>query len=820
MIRNIWKRKKLFNHSKQVEDELSLTISLLEAQSEASIDGVLVINNEGKIISFNERMKEMWNIPPETWDSCDEENLLQYAISQLKYPDEFLEKLQHVDTHEEAKLKGEIELKDGRFLDRCSYPLFDKEGRNCCKVWFFRDITERKRAERETRESEIKFRTLYDSSRDAIMLLDEKGFFDCNEATVKIFGCADRAEFCSYHPADLSPKFQPDGTDSMTSANQRIATAMERGSNSFEWMHCRTDGTEFPAEVLLSSMELGGKKVLQAVVRDITDRKRAEEELKKHHDQLDELVKRRTAKLTQANEQLQREITGRKRADDALQSSEEKYRQLVNNLGDGIGVVDEHETFTFVNPATEELFGCQPGKLLGRNLKDFLEPEQYDIVLKQTEERRQNKSSTYELPINNIEGKKRLLRVTATPNFDPDGHFMNTLGIFRDITKFRELESQLRQSQKMEAIGTLAGGVAHDFNNLLTAISGHLELAENAVDPGDPLCPDLAAIRKAADSAAELTRQLLAFSRKQTLEPKILNINAVITRMNRMLRRIIGEDIKLVTHCRKGLWSVKADPGQMEQVIVNLAVNARDAMPRGGRIIIKTENISLNGSQPGIPAGIDPGEYVILSVIDTGAGMTEEVKGRIFDPFFTTKAVGKGTGLGLSTIYGIVKQSGGNIWVESEINAGTSFVIIFPKEEGTPEQIPTREISNVLTKGNETILVVEDEEVVRKLAVRLLTGRGYNVISASTGEEACQLCRSLNFPLDLVVTDVIMPNMGGMELGEKLRQLWPNVKLLYMSGYTADAIHQEGIIDTEKMYLQKPFRLNVLAQKVREILDG
>jgi len=388
-----------------------------------------------------------------------------------------------------------------------------------------------------------------------------------------------------------------------------------------------------------------------------------------------------------------------------------------------------------------------------------------------------------------------------------------------DETEQRHLEVQFTQSQKMQAIGQLAGGVAHDFNNLLTVISGHAELAAITLNKQDPLHDDLKEIQNAAHRAAQLTRQLLAFSRKQTLQPKILDMNDIVRELDKMLKRVIGEDIDLETIAAPDLWRVNADPGQIEQVIINLAINARDAMPGGGKLVIETQNVELDEEYTGKHPEVKPGPHVMLAISDNGCGMKEELKSQIFEPFFTTKEKGKGTGLGLSTVYGIVKQSGGSIWVYSELDAGTTFKVYLPMVTQEADELSREADVSEAPRGTETILLVEDEEGVRKLAVRILKKLGYKVLDAESGVDALVMCQNRKKPVDIVVTDVVMPNMSGAEFIEKLREFWSDFKVLYMSGYTSNAIVHAGVLDKGTPYLQKPFRPVDIARKVRKVLD-
>jgi signal transduction histidine kinase/CheY-like chemotaxis protein len=392
------------------------------------------------------------------------------------------------------------------------------------------------------------------------------------------------------------------------------------------------------------------------------------------------------------------------------------------------------------------------------------------------------------------------------------------IAFFQDITERKSLEKQLRQAQKMEAIGQLAGGIAHDFNNLLGIIIGYSQLFEEQLDEKHPLKPKVAQIQKAGERAAALTRQLLAFSRQQVLEPKVLDLNAVVADMSKMLHRLIGEDIDLVTVPAPDLGHVKADQGQMEQVIMNLAVNARDAMPQGGKLTITTANADLDDVYVRQHLAGAPGPYVVLQVSDTGCGMDRDTQARIFEPFFTTKESGKGTGLGLSTVYGVVKQSEGYIWVYSEPGQGTTFKIYLPRVD-QPET-PAEPVSGVRkdARGTETILVVEDAQALRELTRELLESAGYTVLEASDGAEALRIAKEHHGPIHLLLTDVVMPGMDGRALAESMVVSHPDLKVLYVSGYTDDAILRHGIFDSKITLLQKPFRREDLTRKVRDVL--
>jgi len=391
----------------------------------------------------------------------------------------------------------------------------------------------------------------------------------------------------------------------------------------------------------------------------------------------------------------------------------------------------------------------------------------------------------------------------------------------RDSGKERaKLEEELRQSQKMEAIGQLAGGVAHDFNNLLSVILGYSVLAIDGLPPADPLRLDLEEVAKAARRASELTRQLLAFSRKQVLRPRIVDLNQIVTGLERMLRRVVGDDVSVTIHRAAELGKILADSGQMEQVLMNLIVNARDAMPGGGRIEIETRNATLDAAFAREHHGVDPGSYVALSVTDTGQGMDAATRARIFEPFFTTKAQGKGTGLGLSTVWGIVRQSGGHVEAQSEIGRGTTFTLYLPRAVGEADDVPPEPPAPATVRGSETVLLVEDDEQVRGFVRDVLHRHGYQVLDAPNGGEAFLISEQHASPVHLLLTDVVLPRMSGRDLAARIRRSRPELRVLYVSGYTEDSIVDQGVLDTGVPFLSKPITPDELLHKVRTVLDG
>ena len=388
------------------------------------------------------------------------------------------------------------------------------------------------------------------------------------------------------------------------------------------------------------------------------------------------------------------------------------------------------------------------------------------------------------------------------------------------IAEHKRLEKQFLQAQKMEAIGQLTGGIAHDFNNMLTIIMGYSELMLKSLPPDAPLRDHVEQVKEAGERASLLTKQLLAFSRKQVLQPKVVDLNAVLTNMDRMLQRLLGEDIALVAVPAPGLWRVYADPGQIEQIIMNLAINARDAMPQGGKLTIETANVHLDEAYARQHGPVQPGPYVMLAVSDTGCGMDAATQARIFEPFFTTKELGKGTGLGLSTVYGIVKQSGGYVWVYSEPGRGTTLKIYLPQSEAVAGTVEPRRESDRPAQGTETILLVEDEAGIRKLSRQALEGSGYKVLEAHNGKHAIQVCEQHKGPIHLLVTDVVMPEMSGTEAASRLSSSRPDMKVLFLSGYTDEAVQRHGLLAPGAAFLPKPFTPDTLARKVREVLDS
>jgi len=530
----------------------------------------------------------------------------------------------------------------------------------------------------------------------------------------------------------------------------------------------------------------------------------------------DYIAKDNLARLAPAIERELREAAGRR----ARRESDATLRTLVEHAPLGIYRSTPAGAFLSVNAALVRILGYDsPAEVLRLDMtrdvyadpaerqrlldRDSYTDREYDDV-EATWKRKDGRRITVQLSV-------RAVRTAA-------GAVQYYETFVRDVTDQRRLEQQLIQAQKMEAVGRLAGGVAHDFNNLLTVILSYSELLLEDRKPGDPERDDIEQIRKAADGASQLTRQLLAFSRQQVLEPKVLDINEVLRGTEKLLQRLLGADVRLATRFAADLGQVKVDPGQLEQIVMNLAVNARDAMPDGGRLSIETANVDMDEAYVQIHPTGKAGRYVMVAVSDTGTGMDAETQARIFEPFFTTKEAGKGTGLGLATVYGIVTQSGGFIWVYSEVGHGTSFKVYLPRVDAPVDRAAAAAPAAV--GGSETVLVVEDQAAVRDITRRMLERHGYTVLEAPDGETALRIAAKHHGPLDLLLTDVVMPGLGGRQLAMQLVARRPTLRVLYMSGYTDDAIVHHGILQPGIAYLQKPFTPDILAGKVRAVLDG
>ena len=518
------------------------------------------------------------------------------------------------------------------------------------------------------------------------------------------------------------------------------------------------------------------------------------------------------------------EALERARERQALRRHERLVREIIDANPSLIFVKDWEGRFVLVNQATAEIYGTTVDGLVGKTDADF-NPNAEEIAHFLRDDREVMASGrpkfVPEEPVTNPHTKQtRWFQTIKLPLRLPGEEAVTMLGVATEITERKLLEEQLLQSQKMEAVGQLAGGVAHDFNNILTAIVGYSDLLAAELGDNAQQREDIEEIRKAARRAAALTRQLLSFSRKQVLEPRIVDVNGVVLNLDKMLRSLMSENIELETQLAEDLDAARVDPNQLEQVIMNLAINARDAMPDGGTVTIETANATLGEDYAAKHVSVIPGDYVMLAVTDTGCGMTEATKARIFEPFFTTKPAGRGTGLGLSTVYGIVKQSGGNIWLYSEPNKGTTFKIYLPAVDALPEDIGKAAPVEAERQGSGTVLVVEDDEQLRRLTHRALAAQGYEVLEADRGRSALDAARRHEGPIDLLVTDLVMPDTNGPKLAETLRAARPGLRVLFMSGYPDGAIVHHGMLEAGVAYLAKPFTTEAITRKVREVLEA
>jgi two-component system cell cycle sensor histidine kinase/response regulator CckA len=508
----------------------------------------------------------------------------------------------------------------------------------------------------------------------------------------------------------------------------------------------------------------------------------------------------------------------RKRAEEELRRSEELLRraEAIAHIAGWTLTVDDGVIVT--SDEGRRLFGWGPGSHRMDDLLALVHPDDRPRV------EAAMRGALAGIPFETehrlvVTGEIKWIHRRVEPETDGQGHVVRLIGVSQDITARRQLEEQFWQAQKMDAIGTLAGGVAHDFNNLLTIINGNSDLLLSSIKPDDPMRNRLAEIHKAGERAGSLTRQLLMFSRQQVIEPKVLDLNAVVADMEKMLGRLIGEDIVLTTVLGPALAPVQVDPGQFQQVLMNLSVNARDAMPQGGRLTIETCNVTLDDTYAGTHPGVRPGGYIMLAVSDTGTGMDAPTKARIFEPFFTTKETGKGTGLGLAVVHGVVTQSEGHIDVYSEVGKGTTLKIYLPAVKERLAMGKSGHGLRLMPRGSETVLLIEDEDAVRTLARHVLSTCGYMVLEAADGREAVRVAGQHPGRIDLVVSDVVMPHLGGRQLVERLAAVKPGMKVLFVSGYTDNALVRHGVLEAEYAFLQKPFTLTALAQKVREVLD-
>jgi PAS domain S-box-containing protein len=1063
---------------KEREEALRFQKMLLECQSEASPDGILIVSNDRKWLSYNQRFLEVWRYSPRVIEGRSSQIALQEALPQLAEPEQFLATTEHLYAHPDESGHDELRFKDGRIIERHSAPVKDAAGLHYGRVWYFRDITERKQVEEALRKSEEKYRSLFEMAGDAILIvrLPDGKILDANMVTVKMLGYSKEELQALDGGKDVIAPEVLEETEYAWAAQ-----LANQGDFLVETLWVRKDGSRFPVAVSGKPVEIKDELLIQLIGRDITERVQAEKALRASElkyrtliehipaityiaaldetsatlyispRQIEEILGFRPEEwqaegrdiwfqqlhpadrervLAEAaagyvspapfvreyrmfsrdervvwirdeavvvrdeagqplfRQGIMSDITALKQAEAELRRRNRELsllNQVIAASAAGLepvtiletacrelalafeapqataALLNEDKTASTIvaeyrakgrpsalghvipaenNPVTPYVLTHKAhlvvedarndprlpvihelthqrgivsrlilpliieGEVIGSLRLDTSEPRAFSIeevnlawsvadqvagglararlgqarrllsaaveqsaesvIITDTEGTIIYVNSTFEqasgysltealgqtprflksgrqeaafykelwatitagqvwhgrLTNKKKDGKLYTIDAMITPVRDEKGEIVNYVALQRDVTRELQLEEQLRQSQKMEAIGRLAGGVAHDFNNLLTVISGHTEfLADSYLNSDDPRRKDIEQIKRAGERAALLTRQLLAFSRQQPTQLHCLNLNQVITNLENMLRRLLGEHLALRIDLAPDLGYVLADHGQLEQIMMNLAVNARDAMPGGGKLTLKTANISLSDDEASRVLNLKPGPYVLLSITDTGVGMDEETRSHMFEPFYTTKAAGKGTGLGLAIVYGIVEQSNGHIQVESELGQGTTFRIYLPQIEQAAKTAPPVKASPPAAMGHETILLVEDEAGVRLVTRKFLEKGGYTVLEASHAEEALYLCQQYQGRTDLLITDVVMPDISGPELAGQLAQLYPSLKVLYISGYTDEELKEHRVQNTAPILLKKPFTSDALARKVREVLD-
>lgn len=688
-----------------------------------------------------------------------------------------------------------------------------------------KEIAERKAAQKALLDSEKRFMDVFYFSPDAMLLIDNGTFVDCNQAAIEMMRAQDKNELLAIDPSDISPPSQPDGQSSLSKARKMFATAFEKGVHRFEWIHCRRDGEQFPVEVSLISIVLGGKPMMYCVWRDLTEQKAAEKELSDHREHLEELVAERTEELKRTNQELRREIAERKQTENALRQSEERYRVLFNSISDFIYTHDLEGKILSINPLAAKSLGYDKEELEGRNLADFM-PEHLRAAIK-TEfmpEMLKHGHTEGVLTLLDSGGKHHYLEYRSVLMQSQESE-LYVSGSGRDITdkvhaerEHNAIQEQLLQAQKMEAVGTLASGVAHDFNNVLQGITGYVELLGRSVALAEKEQGYLAEVLRSSERAAQMVKHLLTFSSKAPLALSHFDINAEVQHVVGLLKRTIPKMVTIEFHPGSDLKPVKGDAAQIEQLILNLGINARDAMPDGGRLVFETANVELDDNYQKAHVGVTPGNYVLLTVSDSGTGMSKETQEHIYEPFYTTKPQGKGTGLGLATVFGIVKGHHGFINCYSEPGLGTTFNIYLPAVTSGPEMAHIKsEPSLDLLRGSETILLVDDEETIRTLGSHFLFQFGYTVITADSGEKALQVFKKAQQSIDLVILDLGMPGMGGKKCLQELRKLAPDLKVIIASGYLLEPAEQQK---QAQGFMGKPYHLRDMLQKVRSVLDA
>jgi len=790
-IKRVWGKEQIIllaiediTERKQLETLLEDSEQRYRRLFETANDGILLLEKrKGNIAQANPAIMAMLGY--------SYENFIGNSLKDVGFPDDIGTFQKILQTLEEDGIlhykDALLQKKTGKVIDADIY-MVDKASLVQCNV---RDITEHKRTkekiEERLRKSEKKYRLIAEHMADIVTTMDMDLRFTYVSPSVKNLRGFTVKEALEQ---TIDQIMTPDSLQLVSRALEEelrleaTATAAPDRTRIMELEEYKKDGSIIWVESTLSFVRDKDQKPIGilAVSRDITQRKQAEQGLRK---------------------------------------SEEKYRNILKNIDDGYFEVDIAGNFIFFNDAMCRMLGYSGSEMMGMNNRQYMDQENARKVFQTFNQVfiTGEPVKTFDWEIIKKDGARRYVDTSVSLIMDSDGNAAGFRGVARDITDRKQLEAQLRQAQKMESVGRLAGGVAHDYNNALSVIIGFTEMAMDNADPAGPLRADLDEVLKAANRAVDITRQLLAFARKQIIAPVVLDLNENVEGMLKMLRRLIGEDIDLAWLPGAGLWPVRMDPSQIDQILANLCVNARDAIDGVGKVTIETGNVTFDKAYCADHAGCVPGEFVLLAVSDNGCGMEKETLDNIFEPFFTTKDVDKGTGLGLSTAYGIVKQNNGFINVYSEPGKGTTIRIYLPRQEEKAVSIQRESTAEIPQGRGETILVVEDDRPVLKLTQQILEGLGYTVLTAGTTKEAMDLAEEHAGEIDLLVTDVIMPEMNGRELAQHLQSRYPSLKRMFMSGYTANVVAHRGMLDKGAHFIQKPFSRRDLAITVRKALD-
>ncbi|HEY0996103.1 MAG TPA: PAS domain S-box protein [Gemmatimonadaceae bacterium] len=754
---------------------------------ETAHEGICTIDREGRITYANARLGEMLGLAAAALRGRQLFEFMEPAAA-------FAARTRFARRQRGIAEVTELELRaaDGRFLAtlESASSIIDESGDFAGAVCMYTDITRRRVAERQVDESEARYAHVAANVPGLVYRWVYRpdgsgGYTFVSEGSRTVFGVAPEEAIAD--PGALLDLIHPHDRPGFLALARDAAETL--APLRWEGRVFRRGGEERFIQVAARAERLAdGSVVSDGLVMDVTE--------------LHDAARR-------------------------LHEREQHFQSLFENNPDAVFLVGTDGRFQQLNPAAHGVIGWQPEELAGREFQPLIWPDDLPVAIANFGRAVHGEARRYEISLRHRDGRRVPAAITLVPIF-VQGAVVGVFGIAKDLTGQRDLEAQLRQALKMEAVGRLAGGIAHDFNNLLTVITSYTQMALGELEPRSGPATDLAEVQRAANRAAALTRQLLAFSRQQVLVARRLDVNALVEGMVGMLRRLIGEDIALRTHLDPSLWAVEADAGQLEQVLMNLAVNARDAMPDGGSLSVRTGNVRVTAGRDPRRPGLVPGEYMMLEVEDDGVGMDPAILPNIFEPFFTTRSVGRGTGLGLAMVYGIVKQSGGYVYADSAPGEGSRFTLLLPRTRGDAEAGAGPEAAEDATprtppRGTERVLLVEDDDAVRHVATRMLGALGYAVVAASGGEEAMRLADSLDAQgtrVELVLTDMVMPGMSGRAVADRLTARWPGTRVLLMSGYTDDEILRRGLGDAGLPYLEKPFSVDQLAGALRAALDS